>query len=75
MLPAARFFVLLGVAFLIIGGLFYLAARLGLSFSNIPGNIRIEGSNFTCIFGLGISILLSIILTVLLNLFARFFGK
>jgi hypothetical protein len=67
--------VLLGIAFLIIGGLFYLASRLGLSFSNIPGNIRIEGSNFTCIFGLGISILLSIILTVLLNLFARFFGK
>lgn len=66
---------LLGVVFLVIGGLFYLAARMGLSFGSIPGNIRIEGNNFTCIFGLGISLLLSIILTVLLNLFARFFGK
>ena len=75
MLPTARFFVILGVIFLVIGGLLYLASRLGLSFSNIPGNIRIEGNNFTCIIGLGISLLLSIILTILLNLFARFFGK
>lgn len=74
-LSIARFFLLLGVVFLIIGGLIYLATRLGLQWGNLPGDIRIEWGNFTCLIGLGTSILLSLILTVLLNLLTRWLGK
>lgn len=75
MFPIARFFLLLGVIFLVIGGLLFLAARLGLTPGRLPGDIRIEGSNFTCLIGLGTSLLLSILLTVLLNLLLRWLGK
>jgi len=75
MLPAARLFLILGVIFLVISGLLFLAARLGLIPGRLPGDIRIEGSNFTCLIGLGTSLLLSIVLTVLLNLLLRWLGK
>jgi hypothetical protein len=75
MLPFARILVILGVILIIAGGLFYLLARLGIPLGKLPGNIRIEGNNFTCVFALGASILLSIILTVVLNIIVRFMNK
>jgi hypothetical protein len=75
MLNLARFLVILGIIFLISGGLVYLASRMGLQLGNLPGNIRIQGENFTCVFALGASILLSILLTIGLNIFARFMNR
>jgi hypothetical protein len=75
MLSFARLLVILGVILIIAGGLFYLLARLGIPLGRLPGNIRIEGNNFTCVFALGASILLSIILTVVLNIIVRFMNK
>jgi hypothetical protein len=75
LLPIARFFLALGVIFLLIGGLLYLAARVGLPLFSLPGDIRIERENFTCVFALGTSILLSVLLTVILNLLARFLNR
>jgi hypothetical protein len=70
-----RLLMVAGLILLATGALFYLLGRLGLDWSHVPGNIRIERGNFTCIFGLGISILLSIVLTVGLNLLARWLNK
>ena len=75
MLSFARILIIIGVVLVITGGLLYLAVRLGFSFGRLPGNIRIEGNNFTCVFALGASILLSVILTVVLNIIARFLNK
>lgn len=75
MLPAARLFLILGIVFLAISGLLLLAYRLGVTPGRLPGDIRIQGSNFTCLIGLGTSLLLSIVLTVLLNLLLRWLGK
>ena len=75
MLSIARILVILGVVLVIAGGLIYLAARLGLPLGKLPGDIRIERNNFTCVFALGTSILLSVILTVVLNLIVRFLNK
>jgi hypothetical protein len=75
MLPLARFFLVLGVIFLVIGGLLILANRLGLQLGRLPGDLRIERGSFTCLIGLGTSLLLSIVLTILLNVIARFFNK
>jgi hypothetical protein len=75
MIAVARIFILLGIVLVVIGGLIYLAARLGIPLGRLPGDIRVERQNFTCVFALGTSILLSIVLTLLLNLIVRFLNK
>jgi len=75
MLQFARILMILGASLLGIGLLLYLAARAGVPLGQLPGNIRIQGTNFTCVFALGASILLSVLLTVILNLIARFLNK
>jgi hypothetical protein len=75
MLSLARILIILGALLLGGGMLLYLAARTGLQLGQMPGNIKIQGTNFTCVFALGASIVLSILLTVILNLVARFLNK
>lgn len=75
MLSFARLLILVGLAFIVIGGLVYLVARTGLPLGRLPGDIRIERDNFSCFFPLATSILLSIILTLVLNLVVRWLNK
>ena len=79
MITLARSLVILGLTLVVLGGLIYLAARLGFSpgrfLGHLPGDIRIERNNFTCVIALGTSILLSILLTLVLNLLVRFLNK
>jgi len=65
-----RWLIIAGVCLVITGGIVYLIGRVG-GISQIPGTLRLEGQGITCIFPILGSILLSIILTVLLNLAAR----
>ena len=69
----ARFLVIAGVLLILAGGVAYLLGRAGISLGRLPGDIRIQGSSMTCVVALGTSILLSIILTVLVNVLARIF--
>jgi hypothetical protein len=71
----ARIFLILGITFLVVGGLFYLAARINLPIGKLPGDFQIQGKGFTCIVPLATSILLSILLSVILTLFSRFIGR
>lgn len=75
LLPLARILIVLGVIFLVAGGALYLAAKVGVPFFNLPGDIHIERENFSCVLALGTSILLSILLTIVLNLLARLLGR
>ncbi|HEX7975010.1 MAG TPA: DUF2905 domain-containing protein [Anaerolineales bacterium] len=75
MVPLAKTLVVLGLALVAIGGLIYAAARLGLPLGRLPGDIRIQSGNITCLFPLVTMILLSVVLTVLLNLLLRFLNK
>jgi hypothetical protein len=76
MLPTfARIFVIVGVIFLLIGGIFFLASRINLPLGKLPGDIVIQGKNLTCFIPLATSILLSIFLTLILTLFSRFSGR
>lgn len=70
-----RWLVIIGIVTVVIGGLFWLGARLFPNLSQFPGTIRIQGSGFACVIPLLASIVISIILTVLLNVFARFFNR
>jgi hypothetical protein len=72
MLSFGRLLILLGAVFLLTGGVIYLLGRSGVTFPNLPGNIRLQLGNSTCLIALGVSLLLSILLTVVFNLVARF---
>jgi hypothetical protein len=75
LLSIAKIFLIVGVIFLVVGGILYLASRLNLPLGRLPGDIRIQGNNFTCLFPLATSIILSILLTLILNVLARFIGR
>ena len=75
MSPLVRIFLLLGLVFIVIGGVIFLVERLGVPLGRLPGDIRIQRGNLTCFFPLATTILLSVVLTVLLNLLVRLFKK
>lgn len=70
-----RLLMLGGILLFIVGGGIWLAGRFGLPLGHLPGDIRIEGKNGSFYFPLGSSILVSLILTVLLNIILRLFRK
>lgn len=67
----ARFLFLAGLFLILLAGGFYLFGRLNLPLGRLPGDIHIQGKNFTFYFPLATSLLLSVILTLVLNLLAR----
>ncbi len=71
MVPLAKFLVILGIILLVLGGLVFLAARAGITFGRLPGDIRLQSGSMTCVIALGTSLLLSVVLTVILNLIIR----
>lgn len=71
----ARYLVIGGVVLILIGAGVYLAAKFGIPLGRLPGDIRIEGENGSFYFPLTSSILVSVILTIVLNLISRFLSK
>ncbi|HLV37803.1 MAG TPA: DUF2905 domain-containing protein [Spirillospora sp.] len=59
-----------GVVIALLGGVLLLAGRF-LNLGSLPGDIRIEGENFTCLVPIASMILLSIVLTIILNIIVR----
>jgi hypothetical protein len=71
MINIARILVGTGVVLMITGGIIYFLVKSGFQPGQLPGNIQFESGNTTCVLALGTSILLSILLTLFLNIFAR----
>ena len=71
----ARIFMIMGIALFVTGGLIFLFSRLGINLFQLPGDIRLQSGNITCLVPLVSSILLSIVLTVILNLVIRSLNK
>jgi len=61
-----------GIVLFLVGGGIYLSAKFGLPLRRLPGDIRIEGENY---FPLTSGILVSLILTLILNIVARLWKK
>jgi hypothetical protein len=70
-----RLLMLGGIILFVVGGALVLIARLGIPLGRLPGDIRIEGENGSFYFPVVTSILLSIVLTIALNLIGRFLNK
>ncbi len=71
----ARLLIIGGVILILLGGGIYFAAKFGIPFGRLPGDIRIEGKNGSFYFPVVTSLLLSIILTIVLNLIVRWLRK
>lgn len=70
-----RFLMIGGIVLFVVGGLVFLAAKFGLPFGRLPGDIRIEREGFSFYFPLASSILISIVLTILINLILRLWKR
>lgn len=71
----ARWLIAAGVTLTLVGGLLLLLNRLGLSPGNLPGDFRIQTGRTTCLIPLASSILISLLLTLALNLILRFLSR
>jgi len=71
----ARYLMIGGAILFFVGGGIYLAAKFGIPLGRLPGDIHIENGNFNFYFPLTSSILVSVVLTIVLNLISRFFKK
>lgn len=71
----ARYLMLGGIILFLIGGGIYLAAKFGLPLGRLPGDIRIEGETGSFYFPIASSILVSVLLTIVLNLISRLIQK
>ena len=64
-----------GLIILMVGAGVILAGKFGLPLGHLPGDIRVEGKNGVFYFPLTTCILISALLTLLVNLALRIFKK
>jgi len=62
----------IGLLFVVAGALLLLAARVGLPFGRLPGDIAYRGKNISVFFPLGTWILISILLSLIFYFVSRF---
>jgi hypothetical protein len=70
-----RYVMIGGFVLFLVGGGIYLSAKLGLPLGHLPGDIRIEREGFSFYFPLTSSILVSVVVTVLVNVIVRLWKK
>jgi hypothetical protein len=71
----ARILLVLGAILLFAGAGFYLLSRLNIPSGKIPGDLILIRENYTCLVPLTSSLIISILLTILINLIVLFLKK
>jgi len=70
-----KWIILIGLGLAVLGGLVWLAGRVGLPLGRLPGDIIIQNGNFSFYFPCASAILVSVLLSVLLNVAVRLFRR
>ncbi len=70
-----KILVVVGIVAIVIGGALWGLGRIGLPLGRLPGDIHIERDGFSFYFPLATTILVSVGLTILLNIILRLFRK
>ncbi len=68
LMPLARMVAVFALVLLIVAGLLFLAAKFNISLGKLPGDFVFKRGNFTCAVPLVSSLLISIVITVFLNI-------
>ena len=71
----ARWLVIGGILLILIGGGVYLAGRMGIPFGKLPGDIKVVTQNGLVYIPIVTSCVLSILLTIVLNIIIRFLNR
>ena len=72
-----RLVLLLGVALVVAGGLWMLSSRVPIlkHLGRLPGDIRIQGEHFSCFFPIMSLIIISVLLSLALNIILRLVNR
>jgi hypothetical protein len=68
LMPLARNVAVFALVLLVVAGLLFLAAKFNISLGKFPGDFVFKRGNFTCAVPLVSSLLISIVITVFLNI-------
>lgn len=68
-----RMLILAGLGLCVLGGILLLAGKVPF-LGRLPGDIRVEREGFSCYFPVVTMLVLSLLLTLVLNLLLRFLG-
>lgn len=68
----AKYLIGAGAALVLLGGVLLLLGRLGIHLGRLPGDIHVAGERTSFHFPLVTCLIVSVVLTVLLNLVMRF---
>jgi hypothetical protein len=74
-----RLVLFLGIGLAVLGAVLMLLSRVPglnqISLFNLPGDIRIQTENFSCFFPIVTMIVLSVLLTIIVNVIARLINR
>lgn len=75
LMPLARVVAVFALVLLLIAGLIFLAAKFNISLGKLPGDFVVNRGNFTCAVPFVSSLLISIVITVILNILLAILKK
>ena len=75
LMPIARMVAVFALVLLVVAGILFLAAKFNISLGKLPGDFVFKRGNFTWSVPVGSSLLISIVLTVLLNILLALFKR
>ncbi|HIJ66139.1 MAG TPA: DUF2905 domain-containing protein [Candidatus Hydrogenedentes bacterium] len=70
-----KWIVVAGLGFIIVGALLWVAGKMGLPVGRLPGDVNIRHGQFSFHFPLGTCIIVSIVLTLVINFVIRLLSK
>jgi hypothetical protein len=72
-----RTVIYLGLALVVLGGLLVVFSRIPFlkDLGHLPGDVRVEGKNFSCFFPIVSMILISLLLSLALNIVFRLLNR
>jgi uncharacterized membrane-anchored protein len=70
-----RYLILAGVGLVVVGAIVFWSARFGMPLGRLPGDFRFEWQGMRVYIPLATSILLSVILTLIVNVILRLLRK
>jgi hypothetical protein len=70
-----KLIVIVGVVLIVLGGLIWLLSKSGLPLGQLPGDIQVRREGWSCYFPIVTMILVSLLLTLVLNIIIRLLNR